>query len=652
MAVDHREAIPSLGYMPAVDGLRAIAILGVVAFHAGIKTASGGFTGVDVFFVISGFLIIGQIRAALEAGSFSIIGFYARRAMRILPPYFVMLSVVALLAPFLLFVPKSYEAFAKAAVLAPLMVSNILFFIEQGYFDASVEQKPLIHTWTLSVEEQFYLVIPVALVLLFRFCGGRFGKNAGWIAGAAGLLSFIACVQFTSMAERNPAFYLTHLRGWEFIAGGLTLPLASYLKQKASAPVSGILTVFGLGLIATAFFGFDASDAFPGWRAAIPVLGAVLALAGTVASPRSPAATALSHPVPVRIGLLSYSWYLWHWPALSLASLAGIGADGWRGVFFGGIAGYFLAELSYRFVETPAKAWRFRRAAIVGDKKIFLAGVGSAFVLAAICGGVTGLGYLNNRAWLERSYGVTQNDRGGNCHVVTGNSLPAQCVQGKYLLLLGDSHADAVASVFADEVEKLGMHLVVIARGACDPAWFTPPARAANRSHRCSNLIAPIETVLAATEAPKLAIVVSQFNQSYSQDPKDVTSLAQMFAERGTATLFVGPVPVFDRPALECIVNADRKRENREDCAIAKSRFSPRQMAADALVGAGILAQPLSAYAPIGDVFCDEAVCRPWDGNTLSFWDTNHVLPAGAKKIFDKILPKLKEILAAQGAKG
>ena len=635
--------------MPWVDGLRAISILGVVAFHAGISPVSGGFTGVDVFFVISGFLIIGQIMAGLEAGRFTIFGFYARRTMRILPPYFLMLVVVALIAPLLLVVPKAYEMQAKASVLAPLMATNILFYIEQGYFDPAASQKPLIHTWTLAVEEQFYLIIPLALVLLYRLGGRHFGTRTAWIAGAVGLVSFAGCVFLTETGERNPAFYLTHLRAWEFIAGGFVLPLVAYLKSKASGPLAGFMALIGIVLIAVSFFGLSGADSFPGWRAAIPVLGAVLVLAGMTADPQSLAAAALSHRVPVRIGLVSYSWYLWHWPLLSLASLAGLGPESWRGVVFAGVLGYLMAELSYKFVELPVKRWRHRRAAIVGDRKIFLSGVGAAFIVAAVCGGVTGLGYLRNMAWLERTYGFTPTKplRNG-CQVVTGDRIDPACLKGDYVLLFGDSHAGAVASVFEEEMEKTGVRLVAIARGGCDPAWFTPQARAINRNHRCANLLGPFEAVLDAANAPKAAIIVTLFDESRSRNSQDMAKLAESLTERGTAVMFVGPVPVFPQPALDCIVTADRKGQSRDVCAAARSDFAKREAAATALVIPGISGLPLAAYVPISDVFCDPVSCRPWDGDKLLFWDSNHVVDAGARKVFDAIRPRLEELLAAQ----
>ena len=172
-------------YLDFVDGLRAIAIIAVVGFHTEVPGFGGGFVGVDVFFVISGFLIINQIRSDLENDKFSILSFYARRTLRILPPLIVMLVAVYSAAPFILPTPKVAFDFAMSAVLSPTVASNIYFFFKQGYFDLAANQKPLLHTWTLAVEEQFYFVVPALLMAIFYFGKKKFGWPALAIAIAS-----------------------------------------------------------------------------------------------------------------------------------------------------------------------------------------------------------------------------------------------------------------------------------------------------------------------------------------------------------------------------------------------------------------------------------------------------------------------------------
>ena len=164
-------------YLAFVDGLRAVSILAVVGFHIRLAGFPGGFVGVDVFFVISGFLIINQIKSALEANRFSIVGFYSRRALRILPPFILVLLATLAVAPFVLPAPTVYLEYMRQAAISPLMLSNFLFYTRQGYFDLNADEKPFLHTWTLSIEEQFYLLAPILLILLFRLGKGKFGRS-------------------------------------------------------------------------------------------------------------------------------------------------------------------------------------------------------------------------------------------------------------------------------------------------------------------------------------------------------------------------------------------------------------------------------------------------------------------------------------------
>jgi peptidoglycan/LPS O-acetylase OafA/YrhL len=211
----------NLRYLPFVDGLRAVSILAVVAYHVGLPGVPGGFIGVDIFFVISGFLIINQIKSGLEAGRYSIWMFYAQRALRILPPYFIMLLVVYAAAPFFLSTTEVYWDFLSSAVTAPLMVTNVTFYLTQGYFDIAAIEKPLLHTWSLAVEEQFYWLAPVLLLAVFRLGGGRFGRLSVVIGLLLATASLIGAIAETDASGRNAAFYLPQWRGWEFLLGGL-----------------------------------------------------------------------------------------------------------------------------------------------------------------------------------------------------------------------------------------------------------------------------------------------------------------------------------------------------------------------------------------------------------------------------------------------
>ncbi len=309
-------------YLPFVDGLRAISIVAVVLYHVGVPGISGGFVGVDIFFVISGFLIINQIKAGLISNRFSVFSFYAQRALRILPIYLLVLLLTFAAAPFFLVTPEVYWNFLPSAILAPLMLSNVGFYETQGYFDIGAIEKPLLHTWTLSVEEQFYFVIPILLVVFFRLGNRRFGTMAAVIAIAVAAASLAGAITQTSTTGRNAAFYLPYWRAWEFAAGGLIGPTLVSVCRRLPYLLIDVAGWIGVGAIALAIGSFNGSMPYPSWNAVLPVAGAALLILSGSAGPKTSIARTLGSPPFVAIGVVSYGWYLWHWPILSFLRTA------------------------------------------------------------------------------------------------------------------------------------------------------------------------------------------------------------------------------------------------------------------------------------------------------------------------------------------
>ena len=322
-------AVNLTAYHPFVDGLRAVSILAVVLYHVGVPGITGGYVGVDVFFVISGFLIISQIVSELQRGSFTFASFWARRTLRILPPYLLVLAFTVAVAPFVLIMPEQFRALAREARDAPLMLINHLFLGQQGYFDTASDTKPLLHLWSLAVEEQFYLAAPCVLACLWwlpRWVNRPKLREhlLFWTALAVLAGSFAGCVMLTEVGERNYAFYLAILRAWEFVAGGavgVLLPLACRLSRQAQV----LLAATGLAAIVGAAVFYQPDTIYPSWRAAIPVLGAVAVILSGLADPKTPAIRLLASPPMVWLGLISYSWYLWHWPLLAFARAQNFG---------------------------------------------------------------------------------------------------------------------------------------------------------------------------------------------------------------------------------------------------------------------------------------------------------------------------------------
>lgn len=308
MAVGSRHA-----YRPDVDGLRGIAVLAVLAFHAFPAAAPGGFTGVDVFFVISGFLISGIILDGLRSGSFTFANFYWRRIRRIFPALILVLAA-SLALGWLLLLPDEYVALGKHVAAGAGFISNFALRREAGYFDPAAELKPLLHLWSLGVEEQYYLVWPLALFI--------FRNRVHWMAAmiiALGALSFAVNVWMVADYP-SAAFYLPVTRFWELAAGSILAYVAVYGPVAADARLADLKAFAGIALVVASVAFLDGERAFPGWWALLPVIGSALLISA------GPAAWVnrriLAHRSLVFIGLISYPLYLWHWPLLAFARIA------------------------------------------------------------------------------------------------------------------------------------------------------------------------------------------------------------------------------------------------------------------------------------------------------------------------------------------
>jgi peptidoglycan/LPS O-acetylase OafA/YrhL len=366
-------------YRREIDGLRALAVLPVMFFHAGLLSFSGGFVGVDVFFVISGYLITKIILPETEAGMFTLATFYERRARRILPALFVMM-VGCLPFAWLWLPPTDMEAFSQSLVATSLFSSNILFWQQSGYFEPSAELKPLLHTWSLAVEEQYYVLFPLLLGLLLRL-----GKRWTIIALAGVALLSLAAAQWGSVVDPAATFYLLPTRAWELLIGVLIAFHAS--DDNGSSPnilLCEFSSVVGLSLLAVAVFGFDKVTPSPSVYTLVPTIGTALII--VFATPRTLVGRLLGHKLLVGVGLISYSAYLWHQPILAFARHRGLTEPGQ--LLLGALAmvAFVPAYLSWRFVETPfRKRGKFRRREVF----VWGAAVSAAFVAFGIAGELT-----------------------------------------------------------------------------------------------------------------------------------------------------------------------------------------------------------------------------------------------------------------------
>lgn len=353
-----------MDYRREIDGLRALAVLPVILFHAGFETFSGGFVGVDVFFVISGYLITTIILAELEQGKFSIVNFYERRFRRILP---ALLLVMLVCIPFawMWLLPSDMKDFSRSLVAVSVFASNILFWRESGYFDTAAELKPLLHTWSLAVEEQYYVLFPLFLMLFWRF-----GKR--WILVTLCLVfaGSLVVAQWASYADPAAAFYLLPTRGWELLIGAFAAFGLSKANQKDfGKAVSELGGWLGVALILYAVFTYSKATPFPGIYALVPTLGAVLII--LFATQQTTVGRFVGNKAFVGVGLISYSAYLWHQPLFAFARHKQ--ADDYNLLIYAilSLVALILAYFSWRYVEAP-----FRAKNKIGRRKVFLFALG------------------------------------------------------------------------------------------------------------------------------------------------------------------------------------------------------------------------------------------------------------------------------------
>lgn len=543
-------------YRPDIDGLRAIAVLAVVLHHLSAPLLPGGYVGVDVFFVISGYLITSIISREMAEGRFSFASFYERRARRIFPALFAVLAAT-LVASYALLLPSDMMSTLRAALGTVFFGSNIVFWREmkEGYFAATdLALNPLLHTWSLSVEEQFYVFFPVLLLLCYRFTR----QQVVPVLLFSAMVSLVGAALLVS-SKSVAVFFLSPFRAWELLAGSLLAlhtvpPLRSRMLRE-------LIAAAGLLAIVVACFVYDGGTTFPGLAALAPVLGTA-ALIHAGASGPSLAARLLQLPPMVWVGLISYSLYLWHWPLIVLTRYA----TGFEPItphipmLF--VASLVLAYLSYRFIEQP-----FRRSAVVNRRTVFVSSAASA-VLAAL---VASAGLLKGGFESRFSPEVVALDKERTPQVLfqACEHKPSGdwCVLGRQgvapqTLLWGDSHMLAWAPAFDRILSERGESAVFTYRSACPPMLGNPSH--SSRPDCLEHNIRAKDYLLTHPEITTVVMASSWSHAFRSESPLPVVrkgvvmndvaaaqiSLSHTLAwlrNAGRRVVLIGPVPVYDK---------------------------------------------------------------------------------------------------------
>ncbi len=661
---------PTSAFRDDIAALRGLAILLVVLFHVAPVLLPGGFIGVDVFFVISGYLITNLLRRDIVRERFSMGHFLLHRARRLLPALGLMLLATAI-AGWLVLSPAEYAALGGQIGSSALYASNIWFWRHAGYFSPNATEIPLLHSWSLGVEEQFYLLWPLGLALLMRW---RRDRRALVAAALLIAIASLALAQWQIWRPSSTAFFLLPGRAWELLAGAVIALAQDRAAPDGEAPARWRhwLPPLGVAIMIGAAFVIDKDASFPGLGALAPVLGAAIAIAG---GDTRRGATLLA---PMRwLGQISYSLYLWHWPILVLVPFwlgHGVGLGG-RALLL--LIAILIAALSERWIERP---WRRRESPRRVLAMTAVVTLGGAAIGGAIWAshGVPARWPVNvsrleqnvdygGRVVLEQCAALPQGQR-GKCDI-----LPAGPVKGT-ILLWGDSHAGHIALPFTEATRARGMRLAVRRAVECPPTVgdadterhaALPACQAHNRAVTAEALrgIASgdirlvvlamrwnsfFPEVLHLSPEQRLAYIARGFRQPDEPLARQLDRLVARLRAAGAQVLIVDQVPQFELAPRLCALHAAMFTRDPASCRAVEALL-PGQRATTHAILAGIAARHGALlWDPSREMCDDRGRCRPvTDDGTVLYSDGNHLSTAGAESLRGAVDHEVAIALAA-----
>ncbi|MFN3857423.1 MAG: acyltransferase family protein [Caulobacter sp.] len=640
-------------YRSDIDGLRAIAVALVILFHAGFATWSGGFVGVDVFFVISGFLITGLLADEARGGRLDLGNFWLRRLRRLFVPAWVVITF-CLVAFWFLYPPDYYRDLAESALAQIVFASNFLFFHESGYFDTASHVKPLLHTWSLAVEEQFYLLFP----LLALVCVKLWKRLPLWPVALLTIGSFILSVVATPSSPSG-AFFLLPTRAWEL---GVGCCLALYVRRADAVVLPGwareLTAAVGiLGIIVVSLV-YDTRTPFPSWTAALPVLATALVIwAGQGGS--TFVGRLLSWRPIVFVGLISYSLYLWHWPAIVLLRAARSELpSAWENLAAVGV-GAVAAWLSYRFLETPVR----RRLDLFPNRRLLAGAAVGVAVIAAGAGAIAATGGAPQR----HAFSFEQPkpyERQAECFDrFDADGSAVFCAIGRAegpvdFIAIGDSHNRALLPAIEAMALREGKRGLFASTSGCLPlkGLYMPGDRAGTR--KCRRIVEQAYAMAGAGQG-KAPVIILTARWSYYTGParSDGTFKPVSPARDGDAspassrrafqrawnvsmadlTAAGARVIVIDQPPHQPFYPAETawriQALGADPDAVSVSRQDHQrdQQVADAI----IRSTPGVTVIDPTDRFCGQDRCPMFDGGRSLYFDDDHLSQAGAARMVD-----------------
>ena len=626
-----------------IDGLRSLAILPVLFYHAGFSWMPGGFFGVDVFFVISGFLITAILLNELSStGRISITRFYERRARRILPALFAVILVSVVVGWFLMFTDQ-FKLFLQSVVSILYFGSNYFFLGHTGYFDADIDLNPMVHTWSLAIEEQFYVFFPLVLWLLWKFVGKRFLVP---VLSVIAIGSLLAAMMFTG--DPSNTFYLLQFRAWELIAGSLVAVALS--KREFRATSNQWLSLAGFTAVVASMFLLGNQLPHPGLITLIPILGACLVIAfageGTLVN------RILSTKVLVGIGLISYSTYLWHQPIFSFFRIASLHAPT-PVEFLPLIAlALILAYLSWRFIENPIRnRKRFsRRWIFVGTAAATVAVLAISFVAGRTSvnesrtSPVSGVRFVDVSDRIEVNKGLDD-----SCNKFVANAPECSTAANPEVLLWGDSYAMHLAQGLVSSPTRLAFTQQTLS--ACAPVlgWaHQNESYGRDQGRECLAHNDSVYEWLKTQYAIKTVILASPWDDALNPGGRGLDKYDEVYSTGrtgigllqytisqiqalGKRVVVVAPAPKNSEDTGQCLSRAFVNGSTLTDC-----NFSLKVNLLKAATEYLEEASTSAGFFRLGDLVCDAKVCQTSAGETFIYRDKGHFSKEGSKYLGEK----------------
>ncbi|MFN0183111.1 MAG: acyltransferase family protein [Aquabacterium sp.] len=646
-------------YRPEVDGLRSIAVLAVMLYHAGFSIARGGFVGVDVFFVISGYLITGIIYPEVRAGQFSFIRFYERRVRRIFPALFVMVAVTTM-AGLVLMTPAQLKDHGQAVAAVGAFLSNLYFLVKTGYFSRHADEVPLLHTWSLAVEEQFYVLFPVALLAAWRLARGRIAM----LLAAAFVLSLALCLWRLHRGNDVLNFFEASSRAWELLIGAwLAVRQHDGARPLVAGPARRPLGWLGLALVVGPVVAFQPGPQHPGLWTLIPVAGTALLLAA--AGAQQGVGRLLATAPFVRVGLISYSAYLWHQPLFALTTVA-------RGEHAGADLSVALlllclgiAWVSWRYIEAP-----FRDRTRTSRRMVWV-GAAIGTVLCLVGGvGLHLTGGLPQRYSDEQVHLMSTAVRSplrDSCHFEAERPWPEQACQypagaAASWAVLGDSHNVELGWALSQRLSARGDGgLLHLSASGCQPALDfvsnVPSCQAwLRRALAVLESRADITHVVllwrhsfylhgdtrqhwpALPDDPPIFMRDQPAAQAREAYVRSLNTVVQRLLAARKTVLLLDPVPELGRPVEYHVFSRALPPAARADGP--DRAFYQRRHAHILSALAAVPSHPLLVRVPSADAVCTGPRCLALvDGQSLYF-DDNHLSLSGAARLADLVLAR------------